>query len=185
MKTKRYLLIFIIIASIFLPKLWLIYISPLFAVTVILIEKKSVKMIKNKTILILFVLLVLLQPILLGEKDITFYLINISSHTFISGLSMFIRAIFIITTFQILNRTVPKEKLFGFWKIIGVTDFNEAFDVTRSLFPKLKERMISVVNQKRKFSILKSPLTVIAEIIALTMNEAHSSGIQNSRGNEL
>ena len=184
MKTKKFLLTSIILMSIFLPQHLLIYISPLLIAALLLMDYKWIRFVKNKTILFLFVLLVIIQPVLIGEKDILFWGIGISSASFISGLSMFLRGVLVISTFQTINRTMPKEKLFGFWKIIGIMNFDEVFETAKLIFPKLRKRVLSAIGQSKKRIYLKSPLTIIAEIIALTMNEAHSAEVENIRVKE-
>lgn len=184
MKIKKITLIVVIIISMFSPKVLLIYAASFLLFTLWLLDKKVFYMIKNKTMLFLFGVLVLLQPFLLGNKDIILFGLGISSSGLIAGLSMFIRGVLVISAFQIINKTLPKESVFGFWKLIGVSNFTEVFDESKLLFPKLSSRIKAYTNDKNKIKfIITSPLTLIAEVIAATITEAHSKGVQETRRN--
>src|SRR5690606_37973832 len=138
---NKYLLIFFLIAAIFIPREYAVYFFPAAIIYLLILDLKLFNFLLKKSFHLLVFILLFIQPLFTGVKDFDLSGISLSSDSFLNGVQMILRAVVVIPVVSCISRISDKEKLKNIFSKIGVKDFDEIFEYSRLMFPYLKERV--------------------------------------------
>lgn len=172
MKNKYFILV-ISVTSLFIPREYAFYFFPLAILYILYVDIKLYRFFKKFSFLILVLILIILQPLIIGEKDFLFIGIKLSSNGFYNGLIMILRAVVMIPAISYLSKTTDRKKLQKAFSKIGIQHFDEILDHSQNLFPLLKEksREFFVTTNRKK---ILNPIEFTAQFFAFLIKSTNS-----------
>lgn len=178
---NRYTVIVIFLTAFIIPREYSIYFFPAAILYILLLDKELFRFLFKRSILSIVIILLLLQPLLVGEKDILFAGIKLSSEGFYNGIFMMFRAAVVIPLISYLSRGIEIKKFQKLFGRIGIKDYDEVFVHSQQIFPILKEKTKEYVTVHRKKII--NPLEFCAQFIALLIRTSKNH-LLNSKEDE-
>ncbi len=181
---NKYLVIIILVATLFIPFDYAIYFFPATIIYLVFLDIHLFKFVRKLSFLILVFILILLQPIVLGEKDYLMLGIKISSIGFYNGLIMTLRAVVMIPAISYLSKTADRKKLQRLFDKLGTRHYDEILDHSQKLFPLLKEKtkeFFTTVERKKIFN----PIEFTAQFIAFLIKATTTYTPKNNKENVL
>ena len=181
---NKYILTFILITAVFIPREYAVYFFPAAIIYLLLIDKKLFGFLIKKSFYLLAVILLFIQPLFTGEKDFSLLGMNLSSSSFINGVLMIFRAVVVIPIVTSISRTSDKEKLRKVFGRIGVKNFDEIFEHSREIFPLLKENIKEFFHSTEKRKIF-NPVELAAHFIAFLIKSTNAYPVNSKKENVL
>jgi len=136
--SKRFWTALIIIIGLFFLRLHPYLIMPLLFGIAILFNAKTIYPLKNYKFWIVILFLVLIVPIFTGIQDKSFIGINYSDTQLQKTMFMTMRGLSIFLLFQVLTIDLNIEKIKPIFSKIGIKNFEELFNLSIKIFPKIK-----------------------------------------------
>lgn len=174
-KSVKYIIISIMLAMILLPTKILIPVAILTIIVFGIIDSSMIKLFKRKTIYILFLIVVIVQPLFLYESSSTPWYV---SDSFILGIAMFLRAITIINSITILNKRIDRKHVQLFWQNRGLNEFDNVLVKAEEILPEIKFQIVnsfkgikSLSKNKRFYS---NPSEFLARLIVPFLHKPNS-----------
>jgi hypothetical protein len=164
--STRHLIAGSLLISFFCPMDIAIWIFPFILGFLISRDVRLFRFTTRPSFLILVAILIGLQPLIPGKKDMFLWGIGYSTEVFYSGLFMVIRAIVIIPTINWLSKTMEKEKLKRLSAMLGIKNFDEILTHSQNLFPVIKESSFRYFKESGKEKYY-DPVEFAARFIAL------------------
>lgn len=162
----KYLIGLVVLSAIILPAEFVISLSIIAMIIYSCIDISLLRLFKRKSIYFLFTIVVILQPMIIGELIDEFLGINYSAEAFINGLGMFCRAVVIISSITLLNRTTSRKNVKAFWKRRGLEEFDNVLNKAEEMLPNVKSEFDRIRKENNLFkTTLKNPSELIAKII--------------------
>lgn len=162
----KYLIGLVVLSAIILPAEFMLPLSIIAMIIYSQIDVSILKLFKRKSIYFLFVIVVIIQPMIIGEQNNQLVGITFSAETLLNGLGMFCRAVVIISSITLINRRTNKEKIKVFWKQRGLEEFENVFSKTEEILPTIKSEFNKVKKENNSIkSVLKSPAEHTAKMI--------------------
>jgi hypothetical protein len=161
---------YFILASLFsvtlLPAKIVIPLSIVILIFYFFVEPFVTNYFKRNSTYILFIVLVVIQPLLIGESTQSFLGIEYSAIGFENGITMFLRASVIITSITIINRKTKTDSLHRILKRIGFVQFEDVLKKAEEVLPQTRAALAKSINVIRESSSIKKNLHNPSEIIA-------------------
>ena len=185
MKKRFYIFLtaLLIISAFFLPAAFIGLEALAVLVLLFFHDKNSLLKIKSyknkiKTWLIL-ILVLLIFPLFIGDKDTEFIGIPYSLESLYTGIRLVLRFLLVILSISLLKTQLKSGDIEGFWAKIGLREFPVIFERARNFFPEIKDIMIHSFkkykseNGKRAFlkNIMDFLSQTLAEILKLALKE--------------
>lgn len=129
----------------------------------------------NKFFITIIFISLILYPILAGEKDSSFLFINYSSGSLLNALKIVIRAILILTSFNLIMILTKNYNVNSFWQKLGIKSFDEVYNLSNELMPTAIETFQNSIQKNPKNNIkyaLMHPINFISEILANLIHNA-------------
>jgi hypothetical protein len=182
MKSEKIIYLTIITFAVILPVKFYFY---FFIAALLLILNKdfrAFKFVRSKSFIFLLVLLLLIHPLLGGEKNISILGIKYSCDSFITGLQMIMRAAVIIPSVKLLFGNLHGSNVNNFWNKFGLTYFDSTFNMSKNLMPNLKDTTNNYfggmsLNEKKQF--LLNPIEFIARFLAVLLTTQNTADKNN------
>jgi energy-coupling factor transporter transmembrane protein EcfT len=170
---NKYLVILIFVAALFIPRQYAFYFFPAAIFYILYLDIHLFRFIRRFSFLLLVIILLLLQPLIVGEKDLLFLGIKISSNGLSNGLIMVLRAVVMIPAISYLSKTADRKQLQKLFSKIGIQHFDQVLDQSQKLFPLLKEksREFFVTTDRKK---IFNPLELTAQFFAFLIKSTNS-----------
>lgn len=149
MKNQK-IIIAVIVSVMIFPSYLVIPLTPIVLTAYYIIYNSSLDIFKKKSTYFLFFVLVIAQPLLIGEKSSVFWILNYNKEILIKGLGMFNRAIVIINSIKILNCAAEETSIKKFWTQIGFGEFENVLSKTHEVLPAVKKALNESFIQIRK-----------------------------------
>ena len=168
---NKYLVIIIFAATPFIPFDYAVYFFPAAIPYLIFLDIHLFKFVRKLSFLLFVFILILLQPIILGEKDFLMLGIKISTNGFYNGLIMILRAVVMIPAISYLSKTADRKRLQKLFAKLGIKQFDEILEHSQKLFPLLKEKtkeFFTTVERKKIFNPIEFTAHFIAFLIKAT-----------------
>lgn len=177
---NKYLVFSIFIFALFIPREYAFYYFPAAILYILVLDIQLFRFIKRISFLLLVIIIMILQPLVIGEKDFLFFGIRLSSTGFYNGLIMVLRAVVMIPIITYLSKTADKKKLQMVFSKIGIQQFDEILDQSQKLFPLLKEKSREFfVAMDRK--MIFNPIELTAQFFAFLIKSTYSSKIKQEK----
>lgn len=174
---NKYFVIVIFLAALLITAEYTLYFFPLALLYLLYLDSKLFRFLKRISFIVLILILIILQPLLIGEKDLSIIGIGFSSTAFYNGLMMILRAVIMISSISYLSKTADRKKIQRLFSRIGMRHFDEILDQSQKLFPLLKERIrefISATDRKR----ILNPLDLTAHFFAFLIKTTHTQSLK-------
>ena len=139
-KPVKQIIISIILAMILLPAEFLIPIALLTLIVYSIIDSSIKRLFKKKSMCVLFIIVVIVQPFFLYESSETPWYF---SDSFIRGIAMFLRAVVIINSITLLNKRIDRTKVKLFWQNKGLNEFDNVLVKAEEILPEIKHQIIN------------------------------------------
>ncbi|MFA7421591.1 MAG: hypothetical protein WCZ90_18050 [Melioribacteraceae bacterium] len=178
---NRYFIIVIFITAFIIPREYSIYFFPFAILYFYFLDKKLLGFLFKRSFLLIVLILLLLQPLFTGEKDILFAGIKLSSEGFYNGIFMMFRAAVVIPSISYLSRSIEIKKMQKLFSRIGIKNYDEVFIHSQQIFPILKEKTKEYFTLHRKKII--NPIEFCAQFVAILIRTTQSHLI-NSKEDE-
>lgn len=162
----KYLIGLVVFSAIILPAEFVIPLSIIAMIIYSQIDISLLRLFRRKSIYFLFTIVVITQPMIIGEQNNQLLGITFSAEALLNGLGMFFRAVVIISSITLLNRKTNRENVKEFWKRRGLEEFENVLSKAEEILPNIK----SEFNKVRKENIsmktaLKNPAEQMAKMI--------------------
>lgn len=167
----KYFIIVLFAAAIFIPRQYALYFSLAAVLYLSILELKLFWFIRRRSFLLFASVLLLVQPIATGEKDIFLLGMSFSSDGFYNGVLMILRAIVMIPSIHYLFKTADKNKLRKIFGKIGVKNYNEILSNSLEIFPLIKENIKKFISSTKRKNLF-NPVELTARLIALLIKSA-------------
>lgn len=180
---NKYLVIIIFAATLFIPFDYAVYFFPATIIYLIFLDIHLFKFVRKLSFLMLVFILILLQPIVLGEKDYLMLGIKISTNGFYNGLIMILRAVVMIPAINYLSKTSDRRNLQKLFARLGIRQYDEILDHSQKLFPLLKEKtkeFFTTVERKKIFSPIEFTAHFLAFLIKATTTYTPKTNKENA-----
>jgi len=174
---NRYIVFIIFITAFIIPREYSIYFFPVAILYIFLLDRKLLRFLFKRSFLLIVLILLILQPLFVGEKDFLFAGIKLSSEGFYNGIFMIFRAAVVIPAISYLSRGIEIKKFQKFFSRVGIKNYDEVFDHSQQIFPILKEKTKEYFTLNKKK--ITNPIEFIAQFIALLMKTSENH-ISNS-----
>lgn len=162
----KYLIGLVVISAIILPAEFVIPLSIFVMIFYTTIDKSLLKIFRRKSVYFLFTIVVILQPMIIGDQVNDIMGISYSAEALINGLGMFFRAIVIISSITLLNRTTSRENIKAFWKRRGLEEFDNVMHKAEEILPNIKTEFKKVKKENSSVkTLLKNPAEQLAKMI--------------------
>lgn len=162
----KYLIGLIILSAIIFPAEFVIPLSIIAMIVYSQIDKSLLRLFRRKSIYFLFTIVVIIQPMIIGEQINQLFEITFSAEVLLNGLGMFSRAIVIISSITLLNRTTNRENVKAFWKRRGLEEFDNVLSKAEEILPNIKAEFSKVRKENNSVkTLLKNPAALLAKMI--------------------
>jgi len=162
----KYLIGLVVLAAIILPADFVIALSILVMIFYTTIDKSLLRIFRRKSVYFLFTIVVIIQPMIIGDQVNEIMGISYSAVALINGLGMFFRAIVIISSITLLNRTTSRENIKAFWKRRGLEEFDNVMHKAEEILPSIKTEFKKVKKENSSVkALLKNPAEQLAKMI--------------------
>ncbi|KUG26818.1 hypothetical protein ASZ90_003334 [hydrocarbon metagenome] len=180
----KYLIGLVVLSAIILPAEFVIPLSIIAMIIYATIDKSLLKIFRRKSVYFLFTIVVILQPMIIGEQNNQLFGITFSTEALLNGLGMFCRAIIIISSITLLNRTTDRENIKAFWKRRGLEEFDNVLHKAEEILPNIKSEFNKVRKENTSIrTLLKNPAELTAKMIYPLLHKSENL-IANNRFNE-
>lgn len=181
---NKYFIFVTFLAALFIPAEYTLYFFPLAFLYLLYLDSKLFRFLKRISFIVLIFILLILQPLLIGEKDFSIIGIGFSSSAFFNGLMMILRAVIMISSISYLSKTADRRKIQRFFSRIGIRHFDEILSHSQKLFPLLKEKTREFISATDKKRIL-NPLDLTAHFFAFLIKSTHTHLLKTKQGKTL
>lgn len=180
----KYLIGLVVLSAIILPAEFVIPLSVIVMVVYSQIDISLLRLFGRKSIYFLFAIVVVIQPMIIGEQNNQLFGISYSAEALLNGLGMFCRAVVIISSITLLNRKTDRENVKAFWKKRGLEEFENVFSKAEEILPNIKTEFNKVRKENNSIkSVLKNPAEQMAKIIYPLLQKPENL-VTNNRINE-
>jgi hypothetical protein len=180
---NRYIIIALCVTAFFIPREYSIYFFPIAILYFLILDMRLLRFLIKKSFLLFIIILLLLQPLLTGEKDLLFAGIKLSSDGFYNGALMMLRAIVIIPSISYLSKIIEIKKLQGLFGKVGIQNYDEIFIHSQQIFPILKEKSKEFYTTNK--NDIFNPIEFCAQFIALLIKTTNNNLINPKKENIL
>jgi len=170
---NKYLVTIIFIAALFIPLDFSFYFFPTAILYLIFLDIHLFHFLRGISFLLFILILLMVQPMIIGEKDFLLMGIKFSTAGFYNGLLMIFRAVVMIPAINYLSKTANRKKLQSLFTKLGIENYDEILDHSQILFPLLKVKtreFFTTVERKKIFN----PIELTAQLLAFLIKAAHS-----------
>lgn len=180
----KYFIGLVVLSAIILPAEFVIPLSIIAMIIYSQIDISLLRLFGRKSIYFLFTIVVVIQPMIIGEPVNEFLGINYSAEALLNGLGMFCRAIVIISSITLLNRNTSRENVKAFWKRRGLEEFDNVLNKAEEILPNVKSEFNKVRKENNSIkSLLKNPAELLAKMIYSLLHKPEKLAT-NNRVNE-
>ena len=174
----KYFITLMILSVFILPSTYILALSLLAMTIYFFIDSSVINFFKRSSTYLLFLIVVIIQPIVIGENTNLIFGVGYSITGLENGIAMFCRAIVIISSITILNHSTPKERVKEFWGRLGLDQFDTVFMKTQELLPEIKSTLsksfISMVNKNSSKAAIKNPVQFLAKLVIPFLHKPNS-----------
>lgn len=182
----KYLIGLVVLSAIILPAEFVIALSILVMIFYTTIDKSLLKIFRRKSVYFLFTIVVILQPMIIGDQVNEIMGISYSAEALINGLGMFFRAIVIISSITLLNRTTSRENIKAFWKRRGLEEFDNVMHKAEEILPNIKSEFNKVRKENTSIrTLLKNPAELTAKMIYPLLHRSEKLIVNNRLKEEI
>ncbi|MDZ7767546.1 MAG: hypothetical protein U5K00_24535 [Melioribacteraceae bacterium] len=104
---------------------------------------------------------------IIGQQNNKLLGITFSALALINGLGMFCRAVVIISSITLLNRTTNRENINAFWKRKGLEEFDNVLHKAEEMLPSVKSEFVRIRKENNSIKTsLKNPAELMAKMIS-------------------
>lgn len=176
----KYLIGLVVLSVIILPAEFVILLSIIVMIVYSQTDMSLLRLFRRKSIYFLFAIVVIIQPMIIGEQTNRLFGITFSSEAFLNGLGMFCRAVVIISSITLLNRKTNRENVKAFWKRRGLEEFGNVLSKAEEILPNVKSELNKVRKENNSLkSALKNPAELLAKIIYPLLHKTESLATNN------
>ena len=176
----KYLIGFVVLSAVVLPAEFVIPLSIIAMIVYSQIDTSVLRLFKRKSIYFLFTIVVIIQPMIIGEQTNQLFGITFSAEAFLNGLGMFCRAIVIISSITLLDRRTTRENIKAFWKRRGLEEFDNVMRKAEEILPNVKSEFNKVRKENNSIkSALKNPAELLAKMIYPLLQKTENLVINN------
>ncbi len=180
----KYLIGLLMLSAIILPAGFAITLSIIAMIVYSQIDISLLRLFRRKSIYFLFTIVVIIQPMIIGEQNIQLSGINFSIEALLNGLGMFCRAVIIISSITLLNRRTNRENVKEFWKRRGLEEFENVLCKAEEILPNIKTEFNKVRKENNSMKVvLKNPSAQMAKMIYPLLHRPKNL-VSNNRINE-
>ncbi|MBI5475080.1 MAG: hypothetical protein HY961_22275 [Ignavibacteriae bacterium] len=109
------------------------------------VDRSVVFRLKHASFLIMAGLLIVVQPLLVGEPDASVLVIRYSTAALKNGIAMTLRAAIVMMTFGSLMRQLKGSSVTRVWERVGLQDFPSVFSHAHTQLPRMKSSLQQLV----------------------------------------
>lgn len=176
----KYLIGLVVLSAIILPAEFLIPLSIITMIVYSQIDISLLRLFRRKSIYFLFTIVVIIQPMIIGEQNNQLFGITYSAEAFLNGLGMFCRAVVIISSITLLNRKTNRENVKAFWKRRGLEEFDNVLSKAEEILPNVKSELNKVRKENNSLkSALKNPAELLAKMIYPLLHKTENFATNN------
>ncbi len=176
----KYLIGLVILSAIILPAEFVIPLSIIVMIFYSQVEISLLRLFRRKSIYFLFTIVVIIQPMVIGEQNNQLFGIAFSTEAFLNGLGMFCRAVVIISSITLLNRKTNRENVKAFWKRRGLEEFDNVLNKAEEILPNVKYEFNKVRKENNSIkSALKNPAELLAKMIYPLLHKKENLATDN------
>ncbi len=147
-----------------------------------LTDSSLLHLFKRKSIYFLFLIVVIIQPVILGDQSNEVLGVSFSAEALLRGIAMFTRAMVVISSITFLNRRTEKEKVKDFLKRQGMENFDDVLSKAHEVLPTIKSSLSNsikaVKDEHSGAGWLKNPTELLARLVVPLL---HKSGTEISK----
>ncbi len=148
-RSKRFWISLLILTGLLLLRLNPYFIAALLFCIAFLYNEKTIRPLKNYKFWIVILFLLLIVPLFTGVQDKSFIGINYSSGQLQKTTFMTLRGISVFLLFQVLTIDLDIEKIRPIFSYIGIKNFDVLFNLSKKIFPKIKNILDARYTQYR------------------------------------
>ena len=155
---NKYLVIITFITALLIPRDYAFYFFPPAVLYLMFLDIHLFCFLRRISFLLFVIILLIVQPMVIGEKDFLLLGIKFSTSGFYNGLIMIFRAVVMIPAINYLSKTAGRKKLQSLFAKLGLKNYDEILDHSQKLFPLLKGKLRNFLQRQnvKKFLILLS-----------------------------
>jgi hypothetical protein len=169
---NKHIVMALFFAALIIPREYSFYYFPAAVIYLAFLDIYLFRFVRKISFLILVIMLTVLQPLFMGEKDLLVFGINFSTEGFYNGLMMVMRAVVMIPSISYLSKTVDRNKLRNLFGKIGIKNFDEIFQHSQQMLPVLTERIKSYFASENKKYF--NPIEFTARFFAFIIKSVQS-----------
>jgi hypothetical protein len=176
-KSRAFILIPIIqvICAILLPLPFLIALSIISIIINLLVDKNNLmrlfRLLRKPAIWILLAILLFINPMITGIKDIALFGMEFSSDTIVRGVKLVLRGIIIMSAFALMKKYYGMN-IKKLWEKVGITEFEAVYSESQKVFPAIKDSfsktLLNIINTGIKNA---RPMDMAANALADIISE--------------
>lgn len=164
-----------VLAAVLLPGALLPFAAFPFCIMFVIVDPTTIFVFRRKVYWLAFVLLVLLQPLLLGVKDTLLGgFIPYSSNLLILGGVMMLRATVLMFGFSILFKKISHNHLTSLCQRFGLQGFDEVYREAERSIPAVRNQAVSLL-KNHKQRLLYHPIDLLARTLASLLRQAEQT----------
>lgn len=176
----KYLIGLVVLSAIILPAEFLIPLSIIAMIVYSHIDISLLRLFRRKSIYFLFTIVVIIQPMIIGEQTNRLFGITFSAEAFLNGLGMFCRAVVIISSITLINRKTSRDNVKAFWKRRGLEEFDNVLSKAEEMLPNVKSEFSKVRKENNSIkSALKNPAELLAKMIYPLLHKTENLAASN------
>lgn len=181
----KYLIGLVVLSVIILPAELVIAVSIIAMIVYSQIDISLLGLFKRKSIYFLFTIVVILQPMIIGEPVNKFLGLDYSADAFVNGIAMFCRAVVIISSITLINRSTSREHVKAFWKQRGLEEFDNVLQKAEEILPDIKSGFNKVRKESNSIkSVLRNPSELLAKMIYPLLHKSEKLAPNNTINEE-
>jgi hypothetical protein len=139
MRTNLFLFLLFLIPAFFITPQNQIYIIPVLWIAILILDRHAVKSILKWKFLLFLSVLILVFPLIIGEKDARFLNIPYSSQIFKSSTVMANRSLIILLSIKFLTNHISIEQISQWLEGIKLKQFSQVFSISLHIMPEIKQ----------------------------------------------
>lgn len=169
----KYLVLLIFITALFIPNDYALYFFPAAILFLLLLDLHLFRFVLRISFLLLIFLLIILQPLIIGDKNFIILGIKISSEGFYNGIIMVLRAVVMIPSVTYLLKISDKTRLKDLFVKFGIHNFDEILDHSQKLFPLLRMQSKEFF-KKKEHNKYYNPIEFTAQFTAFLIRATYT-----------
>jgi len=181
---NKYLVIITFITALLIPRDYAFYFFPPAVLYLMFLDIHLFCFLRRISFLLFVIILLIVQPMVIGEKDFLLLGIKFSTSGFYNGLIMIFRAVVMIPAINYLSKTAGRKKLQSLFAKLGLKNYDEILDHSQKLFPLLKEKTKEFFTKAERKNFF-NPIELSAQLLAFLIKASHSYTAKTKEENVL